>query len=96
MSEELENIEIENIADNLVPEEVEVVAEEIVVEEEVVEEVKEKKKPAKAKKKKDDGIHKVLKIVQKKPSSYRLNVEGKGIVVVPKKDFDKKTMTVKL
>ena len=64
------------------------VKEEVKVEE-VVEEVKEEK-PAPVEKKKDNSSEvKVIKIVQKTPSGYRLLLETGEIVRVSKKDYTK-------
>jgi len=45
--------------------------------------------------KKADKVKKVLRVIQKKPKTFRLQLEGGEVVEVPKANFDKATMSIK-
>ena len=95
MAEELNPQEIEQVQFDSIeaPQELELapaLEEELPVVEEPI------KKVTKKTKKVESNIFKVNQIIQKRPSTYRLNVEGKGQVTVHKSKFDRESMTVEL
>ena len=92
MAEELNPQEIEQVQFDSIeaPQELEL-APALEVELPVVEEPKKK-----VAKKAESNTHKVNQIIQKRPSTYCLNVEGKGQVIVHKSKFNRAKMTVTL
>lgn len=81
------------MSEELQPQEIEFTPQAMEVMEEIVEAPKEEIKIQPAPKK--AAVKKVMKVVQKKPKTYRLQVEGGEVIEVAKADFDKATMTIK-
>lgn len=92
-----EEFNIEEQSNILLPQEEQIAPQieaEVTIEASVEEVVKPVKKTSK--KKAVSNVHNVIQIIQKRPSTYCLNVEGKGRVIVHKSKFDRAGMKVTL